>query len=345
MLDRNRTRILRLRGSPLRSVTIFISLIVGGGVLAPQAMSAEPPVGTAEFKENGMMQLRKLTPEEERVMVNKGTEQPFSGKYNDHYATGVYACRRCGAELYRSDDKFKSGCGWPSFDDEIAGAVRRETDADGRRTEILCVACGAHLGHVFADEGFTDKNQRHCVNSISLEFIPAGNAAAEAKDQAATRKAIFAGGCFWGVEYYMEAVDGVLDAVSGYIGGDKENPTYREVCNHQTGHAEAVEVTFDPSKVDYETLARTFFEIHDPTQLGRQGPDVGEQYRSAIFYLDEEQKEIAQRLIDTLKAKGFDVVTELRPATAFWPAEAYHQDYYVKKRGLPYCHRPVKRFD
>lgn len=283
--------------------------------------------------------MKPLTPEEKRVIVDKGTEAPFTGRYYKNKEAGTYCCRQCGAPLYRSDDKFESGCGWPSFDDELPGAVRRTPDADGRRTEITCAKCGGHLGHVFTGEGFTPKNTRHCVNSISLEFEPKASTIMEKADTA-----IFAGGCFWGVEHMLALVPGVLDVESGYTGGRTENPTYEEVCSHRTGHAEAVRVVFDPSKVSYETLARLFFEIHDPTQSDGQGPDIGDQYRSEIFYNSPEQQAVAERLIAELRANGYDVVTRLTPATRFWPAEGYHQDYYVRKGTQPYCHSYTKRF-
>jgi peptide methionine sulfoxide reductase msrA/msrB len=283
------------------------------------------------------MKFKQLTPEEENVIVHKGTEAPFTGKYEKFSETGTYVCRRCGAPLYRSSDKFDARCGWPSFDDEIAGAVKRTPDADGRRTEITCVQCGAHLGHVFLGEGFTDKNTRHCVNSLSLDFIPAGQTPA-------TDTAIFAGGCFWGVEYYMKKIAGVISTEVGYTGGHKDNPTYKEVCDGKTGHYEAIEVVFDPAKTSYETVARMFFETHDPTQWNHQGPDYGEQYRSAVFYRTEAQKATAEKLISLLKEKGNKVVTELIPAQRFWKAENYHQDYYDHKGEKPYCHGYVNRF-
>ncbi len=283
------------------------------------------------------MEYNKLTPEEERVIIHKGTELPFSGKYDNFKEKGTYICKRCNAPLYRSGDKFDSHCGWPSFDDEIPGAVKRVPDPDGMRAEIICNNCGAHLGHVFEGEEFTKKNVRHCVNSISLNFIPA-------KTEVKTQKAYFAGGCFWGVEYFFQKEKGVISTKVGYMGGHKKNPTYKEVCNGNTGHIETAEVTFDPSQTSYEKLARLFFEIHDPTQVNRQGPDIGEQYKSVIFYLDDQQKQVADNLIKILKGKGLKVATELTKASTFWEAEDYHQDYYDKKNGQPYCHSYTKRF-
>lgn len=295
----------------------------------------------------GQTMKKELTEEEKRVILNKGTERPFTGKYYNFEGKGTYVCKQCGVPLFRSEDKFNAGCGWPSFDAEIPGAVKRLPDADGRRTEIVCANCGGHLGHVFMGEGLTAKNTRHCVNSISMDFVPDGKGKAkvgtgEKKEQ--TETAIFAGGCFWGVEYLMEKQPGVLSVVSGYIGGKVSHPTYEQVCSKTTGHAEAVRIVFDSSKVSYETLAKLFFEIHDPTQLNRQGPDVGDQYRSEVFYTTPEQKVIAEKLIARLKEKGYPVVTKVTPATTFWPAEIYHQDYYSRKGSTPYCHRYTKRF-
>ncbi len=290
-----------------------------------------------EKKERKMkLTLNKLTPEEARVIRQKGTERPFTGKYNDQFQFGIYTCRQCGAPLYRSDDKFKTTCGWPGFDDELPGAVKRTLDADGRRVEITCSKCGGHLGHVFVGENLTPKGTRHCVNSISMAF--------EGADSKKLGRAFFAGGCFWGVEYYMEKAPGVLAVTSGYIGGEKTYPTYKQVCTGTTGHAEAVEVIYDKTKTDFEKLAKLFLEIHDPTQVNRQGPDIGGQYRSEIFYVADAQKKTAQKLLQILKDKGLKVATKLEPVTRFWPAERYHQDHYVRKGTTPYCHAYKKRF-
>jgi peptide methionine sulfoxide reductase msrA/msrB len=276
------------------------------------------------------MSNQKLTAEEERVIVNKGTERPFSGKYYNFTEKGTYVCKRCGAALYLSQAKFDSGCGWPSFDAEIAGAVKRRTDADGMRTEITCASCGAHLGHVFFGEGLTAKNTRHCVNSISMNFIP--------DDKAKIATAVFASGCFWGTQFYLQQAKGVLTTHVGFTGGRTADPSYEEVSSGTTGHAEAVQVTYDPAAISYEELVKLFFETHDFTQVNRQGPDIGEQYRSEIFYNDEAQKQTSEKLISILTAKGFKVATRVTPAATFWPAEAYHQNYYQKNGHQPYCH-------
>lgn len=158
------------------------------------------------------------------------------------------------------------------------------------------------------------------------------------------KKAYFAGGCFWGVEHLFQQKTGVKAAVSGYMGGSVDNPSYQQVCSKTTGHLETVEVSYDPEQVSFEDLARYFFEIHDPTQANGQGPDIGPQYLSAIFYNSEKEKQIAEKLIEILKGKGYQVVTKLIPAEKFWKAEDYHQDYYDKKNQQPYCHFYQKRF-
>jgi len=310
-------------------------LIFGFSMLALTGCTQSRHQTAAENKT--AMKFKQLSSEEERVIVHKGTEAPFTGKYDNFSETGTYVCKRCGAPLYRSADKFDARCGWPAFDDEIPGAVKRIPDADGMRTEIECASCGAHLGHVFLGEGLTTKDTRHCVNSISLDFVPAGS-------KATTDTAIFAGGCFWGVEFYMKKIPGVISTGVGYTGGKTDHPTYKQVCTGTTGHYEAIEVVFDPALTTYEAVAKMFFETHDPTEWNHQGPDWGEQYRSAVFYKNEEQKRIAEKLIIQLKEKGFKVVTEVLKAKTFWKAEDYHQNYYEHKGETPYCHGYVKRF-
>lgn len=279
-----------------------------------------------------------LTAAESKIIISKSTEYPFTGIYEKFTAKGTYLCKQCGNALYHSDAKFDAACGWPSFDEEVAGAVKRVTDADGRRTEIVCASCDGHLGHVFTGERFTPKDTRHCVNSVSLDFVPAVLPAGN------YGTALFAGGCFWGVEYFLQKEPGVVAVVSGYTGGNVKNPSYREVCTGNTGHAEAVKVTYDLQKNSYEKLLKLFLEIHDPTQVGRQGPDIGDQYRTEIFYKNSEQKKVAEKLLGMLKAKGLKVATQVTKASEFYPAEEYHQDYYFRNGKAPYCHGYTQRF-
>lgn len=277
------------------------------------------------------MKYNELTSAEEYVILDKGTERPYTGEYLNNKRVGTYVCKRCDAPLYRSSDKFDSQCGWPSFDDEIAGAVKRIPDPDGMRTEIVCANCAAHLGHVFLNEGFTAKDTRHCVNSISLKFVP--------DSTTNIKTAYFASGCFWGTEYYFMKAKGVSHTAVGFMGGHVDNPTYEEVCQQNTGHLETTEVEYDSTKTTYDDLVKLFFETHDFSQSNGQGPDIGPQYLSCIFYVNDEEKAIAEKYIAILQGKGYKVATMLKPATKFWKAEDYHQQYYEYKGTTPYCHK------
>lgn len=270
------------------------------------------------------------------VMCHQRTEPPREAR-PILKETGSFLCRRCGLALFRAEHQFSSECGWPAFDNAIESMVKTVKDKDGVRDEILCERCHGHLGHVFYGEGFTPRNVRYCVNTVAIDWVPDSRVMD-------TEEAIIAGGCFWGVEYYLNQLSGVLLAECGYTGGNTVSPSYEEVCRENTGHYEAVRILYDSGKTDYEAVIRRFFEIHDPTQCSGQGPDLGSQYQSAIFCYDDAQVATVKMLIEKLNRRGFDVVTKILPVTTFWKAESFHQHYYSKHHSEPYCHRPEARF-
>lgn len=274
----------------------------------------------------------RLDEETYRITQKAGTEPAFCGTLLDNKKQGVYACVVCNLPLFSSDHKFTSGTGWPSYyravdEQHIKRIVDRSLGMI--RTEIECARCGAHLGHVF-DDGPKPTGERHCLNSASLVFFENGKERPSGANPIPTETAYFAAGCFWGVEHYFDMGPGVINAVSGYMQGHTEKPTYKQICYENTGHAETVKVVYDPARISYRRLVEAFFAMHDPTQLNRQGPDVGDQYRSGIWVVSPEQRKIAEDYIAEIQRAGAfkrPIVTQIENAKTFWPAEDYHQDY------------------
>lgn len=306
---------------------------------------------------------KRLTPVQFHVTQQCGTEPPFHNEFWNNKSPGIYVDVVSGEPLFSSLDKFDSGTGWPSFTRPLqeGSVVNLNDESHGMsRVEVRSRKAGSHLGHVF-DDGPAPTGQRYCINSASLRFVPAEDLEKEGygeyrkifdrsdparessgsgKGDKEYEKATFAAGCFWGVEALFKQVKGVLETTVGYTGGTTSNPTYRQVCTGITGHAEAVQIKYDPSVVSYEELLSIFWRMHDPTTPNRQGPDTGTQYRSAIFYHNEEQRKAAELSREKFDRSGVytnRAVTQIVPASTFYAAEEYHQDYFEKQGGRA-CH-------
>lgn len=285
--------------------------------------------------------MRKLTEFERYVIEDKGTERPFSGEFHLHDAKGVYQCKRCEAPLYLSEHKFNAHCGWPAFDNEIEGAIKRLPDADGQRVEIVCAQCDGHLGHVFEGERLTENNIRHCVNSVSISFKALDEQASQYQNEFAT----FGGGCFWCLKAMFTSLNGVIKVESGYSGGDAQTANYKAVCSGMTAHAEVVHIEYAPNVIKFEDLLAVFWQSHDPTTLNRQGNDVGPQYRSVVFIHSEKQASLTNQMIEELNQSKLwpaPVVTEVSAFSMFYKAENYHQDYFEQNGEQPYCQMVIR---
>jgi peptide methionine sulfoxide reductase msrA/msrB len=339
-----------VRGMKKWGMIVFFLLITASAVAlsakdVPSDKEDQREVGIMDKVEKTDEQWKKeLSPEAYNVLRKKGTERPFSGEYVKNKEKGIYKCAACGAELFSSETKFESGTGWPSFWAPIAPKNMGYEHDDSflmERTEVHCPVCGGHLGHVF-DDGPAPTGKRFCINSVSLKFATESEAKKDAKATANTalETATFAAGCFWGVEETFRSLKGVKSTAVGYTGGHKEKPTYKEVCADTTGHAEAVQVQFDPKVTPYEELLKLFWTSHNPTTVNRQGPDHGSQYRSAVFFHTPEQEAAAKKMRAELERSGkwkSPIVTEIAPASTFWKAEDYHQQY-LAKQGKKFCH-------
>ena len=335
-----------------------VALVRSAKAAAANAVTTNTQATMKDFQKPDADQLKqKLSAEQFAVTQRCGTEPPFRNAYWDNHQPGIYVDVVSGEPLFSSLDKFDSGTGWPSFTQPLKGteiAEKKDTSFGSVRTEVRSKQADSHLGHVFEDGPREKGGMRYCINSASLKFIPVAEmaqagygkllepfVAAGLIKAPSSETAILAGGCFWGMEEIIRQLPGVIKTTVGYSGGKTADPTYKEVCTGTTGHAEAIEVVFDPAQLSYEGLLGYFFRMHDPTTLNRQHNDVGTQYRSAIFYTSEAQKQTAESVKAKLEqAKKFNrpITTEITAASKFYSAEDYHQKYLVKNPGGYTCH-------
>lgn len=302
-----------------------------------------------------------LNEQQYEVLREKGTERAFSSPLNNNKKKGFYTCAACKQVLFGSEQKFDSGTGWPSFWQPYSPqSIITATDHSHgmERDEVVCARCGGHLGHMFGD-GPEPTGLRYCINGTSLQFDeqlpPQQQQNRSYAPKAGMETAVFAQGCFWCMEEIFEQIIGVDEVISGYTGGAEANPTYKAVGSGSTGHAEAIEIQYDPRQITYEQLLKVYFFAGDVTQENGQGPDIGKQYRSAIFYKSEAEQKVALRYIEELEAQKLftkKIAVEVLPYRNFYPAEAYHQNYarlnpadhYVQAVSLPRCQNALAHF-